>query len=112
MMDRRRATSAFGLDVAGLLALAGLNAHWAHWMWDRRVASDARVMGDVRAAGDALGTGAVAHCANQVMAPWPTAPIGSARWATAPTETWRRGPQRQSGGGTTGPGLSLFREAW
>ena len=112
MMDRQRARCAFGLDVADLLALPGLNAHWAHWTWDRRVAGDARASGDARVASDALRTSAVAHCAHQVMAPWPTAPIGSALWATAPTETWRRGPQRQSGGATTGPGLSLFREAW
>jgi hypothetical protein len=39
----------------------------------------------------------------------------SAHWAHQmwdPTGTWRRGPQRQSVGATTGPGLSLFREAW
>ena len=106
MMDPQRAACPFGLAAANLLALAGLNAHWAHQMWDRRVASDARVVGD------APRTGAVARCAHEVMALWPTAPIGSARWATAPTGTWRRGPQRQSGGATTGPGLSLFLEAW
>jgi len=105
MMNRQRATCAFGLAAPDLLALAGLNAHWGHWIWDRRVVCDARVVGD------ALRTGAVARCAHQVMASWPIAPIGSARWATAPTGTWRRGPQRQSGRATTGPGLSLFREA-